>query len=122
MRVALVTGVNSWDLHGALTYYFDTSKKCQRITFRGWTGDPTRFLNLLTQRFDFEAQETQLAGFYLAKNFWKTTGGLLMRHPTVIYTENPAQQLAIVMEINNPSGRTRLSNDFQSLIEGSRSR
>ena len=70
MRVALVTGVNSWDLHGSLTYYFDNSKKCQRITFRGWTGDPSRFLNMLTQRFDFEAQETHLAGFYLADNFW----------------------------------------------------
>lgn len=122
LRVALVTGVNTWDLHGSLTYYFDVRQTCQRITFRGWTGDPSRFLTLLTQRFEFKAQQSHLAGFYLAKNFWKTTGGLLMKNPPVIYTENPSQQLAIVMEMNNPSGKTKLSDDFQSLIDGSISR
>ena len=122
LRVALVTGVNSWDLHGSLTYFFDASKQCQRITFRGWTGDPHRLLTLLSQRFGFEAQKTQLAGFYLARKFWKTTGGLLMKHPPVIYAENPTEQLAIVMEINNPAGRTKLSDDFQSLIDGSKTR
>ena len=122
LRVALVTGVNSWDLHGSLTYYFDVRHQCQRITFRGWIGDPSRLLNLLTQRFEFKAQQTHLAGFYLAQNFWKSTGGLLMKNPPVIYSENFSQQLAIAMEINNPSGNTKLSNEFQELIDDSKAR
>ena len=119
LRVALITGTNSWDLHGSLTYYLDTSQRVQRITFRGWTGDSTKVVSLLTQRYQFRPQQTHWAGFYIAGTKRKTTGGLLMQHPTVIQTDNPVQQVAIVLEINNPSGKSVLSHDFHSLIEGS---
>lgn len=119
LRVALVTGTNSWDLHGSLTYYFDGNHQPQRITLRGWTGDSTKLTNLLTQRFGFEKQPSHWAGFYLAKKKRDTTGGILMQHPTVIYRENTVQQVAIVLEINNPQGKFVLSNEFRSLIVGS---
>ncbi len=77
---------------------------------------------LLTQRYGFEAQQTQLAGFYLAQKYWKSTGGLLMKYPPVISADNPSEQLAIMMEVNNPAGSFKLSDDFQSLIDGSKSR
>lgn len=118
-RVALVTGTNSWDLHGSLTYFFDQNQRAERITFRGWTGDASQLLKLLTEKLDFKTQPTQLAGFYLAKSWGKPTGGLLMQDPTVIYAENPVQQVALVLEINNPRGKFSLSEEFQSLIEGS---
>ena len=120
LRVALVTGTNSWDLHGSLTYYFDASQRVQRITFRGWAGDGKKLTSLLTQKFGFRPQQTHWAGFYIAQPKQVPTGGLLMQHPTVIYTENPVQQLAIVMEINNPNSNFALSKDFHSLIQGSR--
>jgi len=119
LRVALITGTNSWDLHGSLTYYLDTSQRVQRITFRGWTGDATKLVNLLTQRYEFRPQQTHWAGFYIAQKRRTPTGGLLMQHPTVIQTDNPVQQVAIVLEINNPAGNSVLSPDFHSLIEGS---
>lgn len=119
LRVALVTGTNSWDLHGSLTYYFDGNQRVERIAFRGWTGNETRLTNLLTQKYGFESQSTQLAGFYLAKSWWASTGGLLMKHPAVIYTENTVQQIALVLEINNPKGKFTLSKEFRSLIDGS---
>ena len=119
LRVALVTGTNSWDLHGSLTYFFDANQRLQRITFRGWTGDESRLTNLLTQRYGFKTQPTHWAGFYLAQRRRQATGALLMQHPTVIYTENPVQQVALVMEINNPQGNFSLSGDFQTLIQGS---
>lgn len=119
LRVALITGTNSWDLHGSLTYYLDSSQRVQRITFRGWTGDPTKLVNLLTQRYQFSPQQTHWAGFYIAQKRRTPTGGLLMQHPTVIQTDNPVQQVAIVLEINNPAGKSVLSQDFHSLIEGS---
>ncbi len=119
LRVALVTGTNSWDVHGSLTYYFDSSQHVQRITFRGWSGDASKLTNLLVQRYGFKSQPTQWAGFYLAENRRKPIGGMLMQHPAVIYTENPAQQIAVVMELNNPEGKFELSNDFRSLIIGS---
>jgi hypothetical protein len=119
LRVALVTGTNSWDLHGSLTYYFDGNQQTQRITFRGWAGDASKLVNLLTQRYGFRPQPTHWAGFYLAESKRKPTGAILMQHPTVIYTENPVQQVAVVMEMNNPQSKFELSDDFRSLIIGS---
>ena len=121
LRVALVTGTNSWDLHGSLTYYFDANQRPQRITFRGWAGDAKKLTDFLTQRYDFKSQPTQWAGFHLAKKIRRETGGALMQHPTVIYRDNPIQQVAVVMEINDPKGSFALSDEFQSLIAGSKS-
>ncbi len=111
MRVALVTGTNSWDLHGSLTYYFDATHRLQRITYRGWTGDATRLLQTLQKLHRLQAKPTHWAGLYLSKR-----SGLLMKHPAVIDKSNPVQQLALILEINNPRGKTPLSNDFQSLL------
>ena len=121
MRVALVTGTNSWDLHGALTYYFDNQQQLQRITYRGWTGDASRLLHLLTQKFEFEPRQASpsLAGFYVVQNRRRTTGGLLMKHAPVIRADHPTERLGIVMEINNPTSQRQLSDEFQALIAGS---
>ena len=110
LRVALVTGTNSWDLHGALTYYFDSAHQLQRITYRGWTGDATRLLQILQQQHQLRAQPTHWAGVYLSKR-----NGLLMKHPAVIDKSNVVQQLALILELNNPAGSNNLSEDFQSL-------
>ena len=117
--MALVTGTNSWDLHGSQTYYFDNFHKLQRITFRGWTGDSTRLVQMLTDVFKFESRPTSLAGLYTATKGNKRTGAAMMKHPSVIYSENPVQQLGVVLEINNQDGPFSLSRDFLSLIQGS---
>ena len=119
LRIALVTGTNSWDLHGSLTYYFDAKQRLQRITFRGWTGDAGRLLQIMESRFEFQPQQTHLAGFYVVQNRRKLTGGLLMKDPPVLNSENPIEKLAIVMEINDPSGPFELSDEFRGLIAGS---
>lgn len=118
-RVALVTGTNSWDLHGSLTYYFDRYHKCQRITFRGWAGDPSRLIQLLEQQHQFASQPTQYAGVYLSKSGSQYRGGLLMRHPTVMYAENRVQQVAVILEMNATASKIGLSDDFESLLKGS---
>ena len=111
MRVALVTGTNSWDLHGALTYFFDANHELQRITYRGWTGDASRLLQILQQQHGLRPIPTHWAGLFLSKR-----SGLMMKHPAVIDKSNPVQQLGLVLEINNPRGKTQLSSDFQSLL------
>ncbi len=113
LRVAVVTGTNSWDLHGSLTYYFDANQRAQRITFRGWTGDSSRLVNLLTSRYGLRAQPTHWAGAYVAQDKRGTpSSGLLMQHPAVIDRDNPVQQLALVMELNHPGGSFKLSEEF----------
>ena len=117
LRVALVTGTNTWDLHGSLTYYFDVNQRAQRITFRGWTGDSSRLVNLLTSQFGLKAQPTHWAGAYAAQNSRRVpTAGLLMQHPAVITRENPVQQVALVMELNHPEGSFQLSESFMNML------
>lgn len=119
-RVALVTGTNTWDLHGSLTYYFDEYQKCRRITFRGWVGDPARLVDFLKQDHGFKQQPTAWAGFFLAKNWRKTVGGLLMKNPPVTYVENRVQRVGVLLELNDPNGKFELSDDFAALIDGSK--
>lgn len=118
LRVALVTGTNAWDLHGSLTYYFDQNQRCQRITFRGWTGDASRMEGMLTQKHGFKSQSSHLAGLFLRQSVWETTGALLLKHPTVIRQDNPVQQVAIVFEMNNPQSRFVISEEISTLIKG----
>lgn len=119
-RVALVTGTNSWDLHGSLTYLLDQNQQVQRITFQGWTGDASRLVKMLTDSFDFQQQPTQLAGYYLCSSWGRPKGGLLLKNPPVIYAENPIEQVALMLEINK-YGKYGLSSEFQALINGSSS-
>ena len=118
-RVALVTGTNSWDLHGSLTYYFDEYQTCRRITFRGWAGDPSRLIELLQSNHGLKQQPTHWAGFYLAKSWRKSTGAMLMKSPTVTYVDNKVQQMGVLLELNDPKSKHQLSQDFISLIRGS---
>lgn len=112
LRTALVTGTNSWDLNGSLTYFFDQNHRTQRITFRGWVGDPARLIDLATKHFGLQPRPTHWAGLYVAK-FGKTeTGGLLMKDPDSIDRRNQVQRTAVIMELNQPSGRFKLSNEF----------
>jgi hypothetical protein len=117
LRVAVVTGTNTWDLHGSLTYYFDVNQRAQRITFQGWTGDSSRLVSLLTSQFGLQAQPTHWAGAYAAQNSRRVpTAGLLMQHPAVITRENPVQQVALMMELNHPQGSFSLSEQFVNML------
>ena len=120
LRVPVVTGTNTTDLHGSLTYYFDANQRAQRVTFRGWTGNASRLTDLLQKQFGFKAQPTHWAGFYLMSDRRGDRGALLLQHPAVIRTDNPVQQVAIVMEINNPQGPFGLSQDLTSMIPAAR--
>ena len=117
MRTAMVTGTNSWDLHGAQTYYFDSNHRLQRITFRGWVGEPRRLLELATKHFGLKPQPTHWAGLYLGNFGGKLTGGLIMKDPDVIDRRNQVQRMAVLMEINQPSGGFEISDEFRGLIK-----
>ena len=81
LRVPLVTGVNTYDLFGSLTYYFDENQVPQKITFRGWTGNPDGLVNFVSNSFQFKKQPSASAGLYVAKNWRRTTGALYLQHP-----------------------------------------
>lgn len=116
MRVALVTGTNRSDLHGSLTYHFDRNQSLQRISFQGWTGEPSRLIQLLTQAYKFQQKPTHLAGLYVASDWGTPKSAMLMQHPSVIRAENPTQQVGVMLEINNPQGKFGLSNNLRGML------
>ena len=116
MRVPLVTGVNANDLFGSLTYYFDSQQTVQRITFQGWAGDPSRMVGFLTSSYGFKNQPTSAAGLYVTKRFGYSTGVLYMQHSNVIQRSNPTQQVAMMLEVNNPNGPYRLSQEVTAAV------
>ena len=120
LRTALVTGTNSWDLHGSQTYYFDVNHRLQRISFRGWVGDPSRLLQLATNHFGLKPQPTHWAGLYVGVFNGKTTGGLVMKDPDIIDRRNPVERTAVLMEINQPAGGFEISNEFRGLINSAK--
>ena len=117
MRTAMVTGTNSWDLHGSQTYYFDKNHRLQRITFRGWVGDSNRLLEMATKHFGLKPQPTHWAGLYTGEFGGKLTGGLIMKDPDVIDHRNQLQRIAVLLELNQPSGSFKISDDFRGLLK-----
>ena len=120
LRVGLVTGTNVSDLAGSLTYFFDANQNCQRITFRGWSGDSTKLVSLLSQKYGFQTQPSRIAGLFLAQRRKTPTGALLMKHPAVISAQNRARHLGMELEMNNPEGQSSLSNRFISMVEAAK--
>lgn len=116
MRVALVTGTNRNDLQGSLTYYFDANQRVQRISFQGWAGDTARLIELMSKTFDLRSQPTHFAGLYVSSNRRGPTGAMIMRHPDVVRSENPNQQVAVVLEVNNPQGSFPISQNMQQML------
>ena len=116
MRVSLVTGVNATDLFGSLTYYFDARQTVQKITFQGWSGNPNSLVNFMTSAYGFQNRPTNAAGLYVAQNRNRQTGVLYMQHPNVIRSSNPTQQVAIMLEVNNPNGPYQLSQEVASTV------
>jgi len=62
IRVPLVSGTQLSDLAGSLTYWFDAAGRLQKISFHGRTGDTTRLVAVVTQRFGLQPQPTVVAG------------------------------------------------------------
>ncbi len=118
MRVALVSGPRPVDVHGSLTYYFDGQQKLQRITFRGWTGDPGELVQFVTNQFRFSAQDAKnAAGFHESTIWGRRKGFLRLDYPAVIDSATPTEQLMLLMEIVNPSGSLTISRQNLLILE-----
>jgi hypothetical protein len=103
-RVPLVTGNRETDLAGALTYYFNHKPEVQRIRFVGSTGDPSRLVALVTERFGFAPQRSTVPGEYLYQIQWngKPNSELRIRMAEVVRANEPSRRFDIELEINLP--------------------
>ena len=119
-RVPLVTGTDVSDLHGSLTYYFDSTHQVQRIEFYGFTGDVTRLAQLAITQFGMQAHPTHAAGLYTRDYHGRPVSALRVINASIVRSDQPHQQLQVMLELNSNQGRYQMSERFQRLLEADR--
>jgi hypothetical protein len=116
LRVTLVTGIQSDDLAGSLTYYFDTKQRLQRINFSGTTGDATRLVELAKGEFELRSEPCIAATLYVARRLRRPYSLLGIEHAAVMRADHPNQRLNLTFELNNPRGGSGLSGEAQTWL------
>jgi len=121
MRVPLVTGTESYDLHGSLTYYFDRAQKLQRITFYGYTDDPNVLADLITRYYGLKPEKTLDAGLFLKGWNGKPRSLVWVGHSPATRSGGHNARYSVKLELNRPDGRYQLSEEFVGFLEELRS-
>lgn len=109
LRVPVVTGAKPDDVAGTITYYFTEHHQLQRITFNGFTGDPTRLVSTMLTYYHLKPDHTLGAGGYSFG--WNRTPSSVMKvTPTpVIYANSPNARFTVFLELNQPNSPFGLS-------------
>jgi len=107
MRVALITGLREDDLAGSLTYYFTPSQHCAKLTFVGSTGDPTRFIQLMTSRFAFKPFTKGEPGVMRYEIRWNGSAQseLVIRPAAIVRSSSPLTRYQVQVNIADPAIR-----------------
>ncbi len=117
MRVPLVTGTQSTDLAGTLTYYFDRYQRLQRLSLHGLTGDPNRLVSELQQLYDLRQEPALGGGLFLITWNGQPTSVMHIAPAAVINSSDQYARYTIFLELNLPSMPYGLSNEAANLVE-----
>lgn len=117
MRVSLVSGPRPADIQGSLTYYFDSLQHLQRITFRGWTGEPSELVQFITTRQGLTQRSSQAAGLYKKTSWGKLQAFVRLDYPPVLLRESTNEQLMILLEFNNPASSLGISRQNAQILD-----
>lgn len=120
LRVPVVTGTNTDDLAGSLTYYFDRYHRVQRLTFDGYTGDDRKLVAVLLKYFGMHREPSLDASMYVARWNGTPTSVLRVARAPVVSADSPNSQLHVMLELNRPSRDYGLSQPFVQLLQRDR--
>jgi hypothetical protein len=116
-RVPLVSGPMPTDLHGSLTYCFDSSRRLQRILFRGWTGDTSAISGYFVTQYGFDERSSKIAAGFLKKMVWgRTEGFLRFDNPPVGSGGNLNERYMVLFEVTNPSSSLEISEHNLAIL------
>ncbi len=117
MRVPIVTGTKADDLAGTLTYYFDRSQRLQRVTIHGFTGDPTRLVQAMTEHYGLKNEPTLEAGVYTRRWNGFPVHFVRLSHAPVIHTNAVHQKYTVFVELNQPNLAYGISQEAQKIVQ-----
>ncbi|MDV6029999.1 MAG: hypothetical protein F9B45_07810 [Phycisphaera sp. RhM] len=116
LRVPVVTGIRADDVAGTLTFYFDYSDRLQRLTFHGFTGDPTRFSETMTGYYGLQREPALEAGAFTKRWNGRPVHFMRLTHAPVVYSDAIHQKYTVFLELNQPDLAYGISNEARKIV------
>ncbi|MDA8744239.1 hypothetical protein N9N28_06360 [Rubripirellula amarantea] len=120
LRVPVVTGTRADDLAGTITYYFDSRGKLQRLTVHGFTGDPSKMVQIVTRDYGLQSEPTLEAGVYTKRWNGRPMHFLRLTHAPVVYSDAVHQKYTVFMELNQPNLPYGISAEARRIVDSDR--
>ncbi|MEM0926979.1 MAG: DUF6690 family protein, partial [Planctomycetota bacterium] len=117
LRVPIVTGIHATDVAGTLTYYFDNSDRLQRLTFHGFTGDASRFSNIMTGHFGLTREAALEAGAFTRRWNGRPVHFMRLTHAPVVYSDAIHHKYTVFLELNQPNLAYGISEEARRIVE-----
>lgn len=115
-RVPLATGSQPFDVCGSLTYVFDAQPSVQRVSFDGWTGDPSRVIDTAVRFWNMAPDATYGPGLYLGKVGDQVLGVLQVGTAQVMLADRPQERYQLKLELNRAGSKLGLSEEMTGLL------
>ena len=116
LRVPFVSGTQSTDVAGSLTYYFDPQQSLRRIQLLGTTGDPTVLVNLMLQYYHLQAEQSLGSHLYTSRWNNRVTSLMQLTPAPVIYSQDTHARYQIFLELNQPMADYAITPEAEQLL------
>ncbi|MEO1618850.1 MAG: DUF6690 family protein [Planctomycetota bacterium] len=117
LRVPVVTGIHATDVAGTLTYYFDSSDRLQRLTIHGFTGDASRFSQIMTTQFGLAREAALEAGAFTKRWNGRPVHFMRLTHAPVVYSDAVHHKYTVFVELNQPNLAYGISEEARKIVE-----
>ncbi len=116
MRVPLITGTQTTDLAGTLTYYFDSRQSVRRINVHGLTGDPSQLANLMVQFYGLKPEQS-LGGHLYTSRWNNQVNCVLHLSPApIVYSGADHSKFVVFLELNQADSNMGLSQEASEIL------
>ena len=116
MRVPLITGTQTTDLAGTLTYYFDSRQSVRRINLHGLTGDPSQLANLMVQFYGLKPEQSLGGQLYTSRWNNQVNCVLQLSPAPIVYSGADHSKFVVFLELNQADSYMGLSQEASEIL------
>ncbi|MFN7292156.1 MAG: DUF6690 family protein [Pirellula sp.] len=116
MRVPLITGTQTTDLAGTLTYYFDSRQSVRRINLHGLTGDPSQLANLMVQFYGLKPEQSLGGQLYTSRWNNQVNCVLQLSPAPIVYSGADHSKFVVFLELNQADANMGLSQEASEIL------
>ena len=118
-RAPVSTGTRPLDVQGSISYYFDSERNVQRITFRGTSIDPGPLTASLAHHYQLAPRNMLGGHLHVAERSDQLHGAMWVHLASVVTTDARGRKYRIEVELNRPDlpyGTTDFLDEMASRI------